>query len=1070
MWTPRRILLAVFGFIVFFSAYQVYACFLGGIDGLPPLPEDYWPQASKEPIEWSPPQLRENEAERKLRMAFGEDEKVKGCSIKLEIRARGLVLATEQITPERDGRIKLTPFFIAIFGKDKNDGQYREINTIRSKEAYLTFDRPVSSLMEMNNRKIVAGELLGDIMIVNNRRTPQLTDDISVFTQGPLFYQESRQLVYTKADVRLTDPQCQPEPITITGTGLDLNLTSETRPEGPPGPNGVRKQRSDQVTGVERIRLLADVNMNLWVDADSAFLNTSKPAAPGAPKTPAQPAAPRDRAKVVIVTQGPFVYDMNSNLATFDISQHPGPRPNYVEVTRINTVDGKRENLISDHLKLQFKRKEAEKAGAPAPKAPPDEQSRLDIVWAHATGKQVTLTSDGENLDAFGNDLFYDALKKESILKGSPEMIAAKDGHQIYAKELRLRFGEKGVQEFTAIGPGRINMLDREKGQRTLHARWRDELVSGKEGVYDLLVLKGDASFDDTEHAQRIQADLLKVWLEPADRTPNGSKSADSNRRLARQLEAMGHVSATAPDLRVRDSDRLAIWFKNVAPAGGQLPAVLTVPSASSMPGAAAPPAPADATVAAPLPQGPATAATATPSVPVQVPAPPLLGLNPAAGKPQAPGQTPAKDKPPIELTARSIEAYVLRSGPRNDLEKLWCEGSVYVHQDPSSPEDKGVDIRGETMQLTHFLDGNILNVTGDLAQVQLDKLSILGPEVNIDQRANKAWVQGVGAMRMPSQAGFDGKKLAKTTDLVVQWNKSMFFNGKEAEFHGGIQAEQDNARLICQTMRVTLDRVVSMREGERASQPAKVQTLLCDRSVEIEDNLIENGKTVAYKRITCQELVLDNDTESGDDSRVNAPGPGEVRIMQPETKDDGGFGAIGGQPSPKQPAPPKQPANAAPQQEMKLTIIKYTGKMFADNQKRVARFYDQVEVVHVPSDDPMLVYNPDQPPPQFLELFCSQLDVYTSKHLDGSQTHEMFARNKVMVRAQDFWGKAHEVKYDQKKELIIFEGGEGGVASLYRIRGRGTKPEEVTGKRISYWRKTGMIKVEGAREINIRP
>src|SRR5262249_59778899 len=88
-----------------------------------------------------------------------------------------------------------------------------------------------------------------------------------------------------------------------------------------------------------------------------------------------------------------------------------------------------------------------------------------------------------------------------------------------------------------------------------------------------------------------------------------------------------------------------------------------------------------------------------------------------------------------------------------NDLEKLWCEGAVHVRQEPESKDDKGVDITGQTLQLVKFPEGHILTVTGAPAEVQLDKLTILGPEVNIDQKENKAWVNGLGAMRMPSNA-----------------------------------------------------------------------------------------------------------------------------------------------------------------------------------------------------------------------------------------------------------------------------------------------------------------------------
>src|SRR5207249_4415884 len=148
--------------------------------------------------------------------AFGENEQIKNCPIKVEISARGLVIAAESFKIEDDGRVCLKPFFLAIFGKEKADTKGVEINTVRSKEAYLRFDRAVGNYIEMSSRKIVGGTLKSDVMIINNRRTPQQDDDISLFTHGPLEYDESLHLIWTKADVRILDPQTKPEPMTIT--------------------------------------------------------------------------------------------------------------------------------------------------------------------------------------------------------------------------------------------------------------------------------------------------------------------------------------------------------------------------------------------------------------------------------------------------------------------------------------------------------------------------------------------------------------------------------------------------------------------------------------------------------------------------------------------------------------------------------------------------------------------------------------------------------------------------------------------------------------------------------------
>src|SRR5207247_1707718 len=95
--------------------------------------------------------------------------------------------------------------------------------------------------------------------------------------------------------------------------------------------------------------------------------------------------------------------------------------------------------------------------------------------------------------------------------------------------------------------------------------------------------------------------------------------------------------------------------------------------------------------------------------------------------------RTAEKTQKPFDLSAHLVEALVTRAGGKNDLDKLRTEGKVHVRQEPATPEDRGVDIRGDTLRLTHSPNGNLLVVTGDLAQLQMDKIFIVGPEVNID-------------------------------------------------------------------------------------------------------------------------------------------------------------------------------------------------------------------------------------------------------------------------------------------------------------------------------------------------
>src|SRR5262249_38483634 len=132
--------------------------------------------------------------------------------------------------------------------------------------------------------------------------------------------------------------------------------------------------------------------------------------------------------------------------------------------------------------------------------------------------------------------------------------------------------------------------------------------------------------------------------------------------------------------------------------------------------------------------------------------------------------------------------------------------------------------------------------VTGDLAIVDTDRICILGPEVNIDQTTNRCWVPADGAMNMISATNFQGEKLEKPVPMTVHWSKKMFFDGNSCEFAGNIQADQDKARLACQHLQVFFDRTISLREGNKGDQPAKVKQMVADKEVRVEDSTYEKG------------------------------------------------------------------------------------------------------------------------------------------------------------------------------------------------------------------------------------
>jgi hypothetical protein len=338
----------------------------------------------------------------------------------------------------------------------------------------------------------------------------------------------------------------------------------------------------------------------------------------------------------------------------------------------------------------------------------------------------------------------------------------------------------------------------------------------------------------------------------------------------------------------------------------------------------------------------------------------------------------------------------------------------------------------------------------------------ILGPLVNIDQTTNETWVRGRGLMRMPSKTDFNGNPLAKESEMTINWQKSMYFDGQMAKFVGSVRAEQGNGHVACEAMQVFLDRKVSLREGNRGGQTAKVDKLLCEQEVWVDDSAFgPDGRLTSYKRIRCPELAVDNDNETGD-SQVSAAGPGTVRLFQLGAKGEifpGASNSTGPQPARGKPAKPKPAGpNSKVEEEFKLTNVSFGGRMSANNKRGVATFYDDVIVIHLPCNNPDLKIDDFRPPRESTRLRCDRLVVLNHKHPDGTSSQEMTAYVKVTIDGPDFSGTADIVKFDESKDQLILEGTPGNPAILEKQDARGGNRKKVRGLQIIYSPKSGEV------------
>jgi hypothetical protein len=180
----------------------------------------------------------------------------------------------------------------------------------------------------------------------------------------------------------------------------------------------------------------------------------------------------------------------------------------------------------------------------------------------------------------------------------------------------------------------------------------------------------------------------------------------------------------------------------------------------------------------------------------------------------------------------------------------------------------------------------------------------------------------------------------------------------------------------------------------------------------------------------------------------AEAAGPGKVRIYQTGEA----ASRLGEAPT------AVAPANTKKDLEMKLTIITFGGRMWAENKTHTAIFNDSIEVVDLATLEKDLDPDLDHLPSDAIYLTCAdQLKVYNRPE-DGKSNQQLEALGRVRCRTDKYDALCEKLTYHQGKDQFIFDGGDGGLARLKRVLAPGTQPQESKAKRFIYLRKANQV------------
>jgi lipopolysaccharide export system protein LptA len=304
-------------------------------------------------------------------------------------------------------------------------------------------------------------------------------------------------------------------------------------------------------------------------------------------------------------------------------------------------------------------------------------------------------------------------------------------------------------------------------------------------------------------------------------------------------------------------------------------------------------------------------------------------------------------------------------------------------------------------------------------------------------------------------------KPATKSEPVAIRWDKKMTLDGREVRYMGKVTAEQEHApgpggekghsRLCCEHLDVTLDKPISLKEGEKKDQSPAIKYVHAWQSVIAEDTDGDQEQIHKLQRFEGSDLETDNK-----EGKVTSVGKGIVKIWELAGEDPGLMQAPGSGSGSR-----KQPKNG---DEMKLTHIKYGNSMSADKKKNLVQFRGGVEVFNLPSTSPDVELDRTKLLPGCFYMRSENLLVLKRQEkVRNYQVMEAWG-DKVIVQSPEIFGQASRVSYDEEKDQIIFMGENGSRATVTKIQ-PGVKPslqDTVTAQRITYDRKTGILRSEG--------
>ena len=445
-------------------------------------------------------------------------------------------------------------------------------------------------------------------------------------------------------------------------------------------------------------------------------------------------------------------------------------------------------------------------------------------------------------------------------------------------------------------------------------------------------------------------------------------------------------------------------------------------------------------------------------------------GVKPPARLPPdggaEPGPTGAKPKKrkrqPLDIRARQVVVNVERVGSKSRPVQAWAAGKVLVTQTPAHSDDRPIEIRGHELQFVRKPNGDVMKIDGSAqseARILSTDFELVGRrQIVLNEEENFIQVSGAGLLITESESDLLGESIDQSQKVRIDWTKSMHFDGRLAQFRGDVVAQQQDAKILCERMDVTFSERIDFRESRgRAGRPrnrkSRIDVVDCDVVERVYDTKRDrNGKWDRKSAMGCAFLRYDNKHGA-----FEATGPGFVLIVEPNRAERNEAGRL-----------------VPPENRYQVTKIKYDGKMNANQRTKTVKFFDQIFILHTPTNDLEKDIDEDDLPPDGMTIRAADVAEMSERKANDGKSHRDFqAKGNVRVRARDYWGQSERLSYDKQKDLLVFDSDGDGEAHFYRRERVGAEATHMPAKSIMFYRATKKVRVnatEGFDWLEVGP